>query len=65
MGAEVVMDLAEARAPGGFADVEAVLPRREREERAAAYRRLSGLDVQEVNGRPSLSVRPASLAPSA
>ena len=61
MGAEVMMDLAEARAPGGFADVEAVLPRREREERAAAYRTLSGLDVEDVNGRPSLSVRPASL----
>jgi 2-polyprenyl-6-methoxyphenol hydroxylase-like FAD-dependent oxidoreductase len=64
MGAEVMMDLAEARAPGGFADIEAVLPRREREERAAAYRRLSGLDVEAVNGRPSLSVRPAPLPPA-
>ena len=53
------MDLAEARAPEGFADIEAVLPRREREERAAAYRSLSGLDVEDVNGRPSLSERPA------
>ncbi len=61
MGAEVMMDLAEARAPDGFADIEAVLPRREREERAEAYRRLSGLDVEGVNGRPSLSVPPALL----
>ena len=58
MGAEAMMDLAEARAPGGFTDIEDVLPRREREERAAAYRRLSGLDVDNVNGRPSFSVRP-------
>jgi 5-methylphenazine-1-carboxylate 1-monooxygenase len=64
MGAEVMMDLAEARAPGGFADIEAVLPRREREERAAAYRGLSGLDVEAVNGRPSLSVWPAPLPPA-
>ena len=65
MGAEAMMDIAEERAPLGFADIEAVLPRAEREERAASYRRLSGLEVQGVNERPSYTVRPASAAPPA
>jgi 5-methylphenazine-1-carboxylate 1-monooxygenase len=56
MGAEAMMDLAEARAPEGFADIEAVLPGCEREERAAAYRRMSGLEVQQVNTRSSYAV---------
>jgi 2-polyprenyl-6-methoxyphenol hydroxylase-like FAD-dependent oxidoreductase len=59
MGAEAMLDLAEARAPQGFEDVEAVLPRTEREQLAKGYRRLSGLDVQAVNERASFAVTAA------
>ena len=59
MGAEAMMDLAEARAPQGFADVEVVLPRAEREQLAEGYRHLSGLDVQAVNERASFAVTAA------
>ncbi|MBL6458870.1 flavin-dependent oxidoreductase [Belnapia sp. T6] len=65
MGAEAMMDIAEERAPQGFADIEPVLPRAEREEHAAAYRRLSGLEVEGVNTRPSYDVLAMSLSPPA
>jgi 2-polyprenyl-6-methoxyphenol hydroxylase-like FAD-dependent oxidoreductase len=58
MGAEAMMDLAEARAPQGFADIDAILPRAEREALAGDYRRRSGLDVQAVNERASYTVTP-------
>jgi 2-polyprenyl-6-methoxyphenol hydroxylase-like FAD-dependent oxidoreductase len=59
MGAEAMMDIAQERAPHGFGDIETVFPHGEREERAAAYRRLSGLEVESVNDRPSYTARPA------
>jgi 2-polyprenyl-6-methoxyphenol hydroxylase-like FAD-dependent oxidoreductase len=59
MGAEAMMDIAQERAPHGFKDIETVFPHGEREERAAAYRRLSGLEVESVNGRPSYTARRA------
>lgn len=56
MGAEVMMDIAEERAPDGFADIDNVIPRAEREQRAAAYRQLAGLDVHSVNAGTPYSI---------
>jgi 2-polyprenyl-6-methoxyphenol hydroxylase-like FAD-dependent oxidoreductase len=56
MGAEAMMDLAEARAPQGFTDIDAILPRAEREALAGTYRSRAGLDVQAVNDRASYAV---------
>ncbi len=48
-GPEQVMQLAEERAPGGFDDIEAVIPRVELEEIAARYKLLAGFSTQQVN----------------
>ena len=48
-GPEQVMQLAEERAPGGFDDIEAVIPRTELEEIAARYKLLAGFSQQQVN----------------
>jgi 2-polyprenyl-6-methoxyphenol hydroxylase-like FAD-dependent oxidoreductase len=56
MGAEAMMDLAEARAPQGFTDIDTILPRAEREALAESYCSRSGLDVQAVNYRASYAV---------
>jgi 2-polyprenyl-6-methoxyphenol hydroxylase-like FAD-dependent oxidoreductase len=42
MGAEVMLDLVETRAPRGFDDLETVLPLRERANLAESYRALAG-----------------------
>ena len=49
MGAEVVLDLAETRAPTGFSDLEHVLPSAERARLADDYRRAAGLLAGDVN----------------
>ncbi|MEM9620434.1 MAG: flavin-dependent oxidoreductase [Pseudomonadota bacterium] len=41
-GPEQVMQLAEERAPEGFADIEQVIPLRERQEIAARYKQVAG-----------------------
>ncbi|WP_441247439.1 flavin-dependent oxidoreductase [Kitasatospora sp. McL0602] len=56
-GPEVVMKLAHERAPGGYADIEDVVPLAEREEIAAAYKRTAGFDPALLNERESWSVR--------
>jgi 2-polyprenyl-6-methoxyphenol hydroxylase-like FAD-dependent oxidoreductase len=56
MGAEIVMDLVEERAPNGFTNIDDVLPRAEREQRAADFKKTAGLDAQYLNERPSYSV---------
>ena len=48
-GPEQVMQLAEERAPGGFDDIEAVIPRTELEEIAARYKLLAGFSQRQVN----------------
>lgn len=48
-GPEQVMQLAEERAPGGFADIHDVIPRAELEEIAARYKQAAGFAVQQVN----------------
>ncbi|NUP80325.1 MAG: flavin-dependent oxidoreductase [Nonomuraea sp.] len=59
MGPEVVMKLAHERAPGGFDDVEKVVPYAERAEIAASYKRTAGFDPASLNERPSWSVTPS------
>jgi 2-polyprenyl-6-methoxyphenol hydroxylase-like FAD-dependent oxidoreductase len=47
-GPEQVMQMAEERAPDGFADIEAVIPLSEREAIAARYKQVAGFDRQSV-----------------
>jgi 2-polyprenyl-6-methoxyphenol hydroxylase-like FAD-dependent oxidoreductase len=54
-GPDLVLDMAEARAPGGFDDIEAVFPHAERAEIAAHYKRLAGFEPATLNARPSLN----------
>ncbi|WP_198378320.1 flavin-dependent oxidoreductase [Neoroseomonas rubea] len=54
-GPDIVLDIAEARAPGGFADIEAIMPQAERAEIAAHYKRLAGFEPATLNARPSLA----------
>ena len=54
-GPDSVLDIAEARAPDGFADIETVMPHAERAEIAAHYKRLAGFEPSTLNARPSLT----------
>ncbi|NRQ38287.1 flavin-dependent oxidoreductase [Nonomuraea sp. NN258] len=60
-GPEVILKLAHERAPGGFTDIEQVIPLAEREEIALHYKRLAGFEPATLNARPSWTVgdRPA------
>jgi len=49
-------DLVEERAPDGFEELTDVITDQELEEIAAEYKQVAGLDVEQVNNRPSLSV---------
>lgn len=61
-GPEQVMQLAETRAPDGFAHVHDVLSPAELEEVASNYKRLAGFDPEALNRRPSLTpARPTGL----
>jgi 2-polyprenyl-6-methoxyphenol hydroxylase-like FAD-dependent oxidoreductase len=50
-GPEQVMQLAEERAPDGFADVHDIIPRQELEDIAARYKQIAGFSVEQVNRR--------------
>ena len=50
-GPEVVMQLAEERAPEGFADIDAVIPRSELEEIANRYKAIAGFDRDRLNAK--------------
>ncbi|HZT52509.1 MAG TPA: flavin-dependent oxidoreductase [Stellaceae bacterium] len=56
-GPEIVMQMAEERAPQGFARIEEVIPRAELEEVARSFKQAAGFDPETLNRRPSLSVR--------
>lgn len=58
-GPEKCMELAETRAPGGFGRVKDVFAPGELQELSGRYKRIAGFDPALLNGRPSLSVRPA------
>jgi 5-methylphenazine-1-carboxylate 1-monooxygenase len=53
-GPEIVMQMAEDRAPQGFARIEDVIPRRELEEISESFKRAAGFDPETLNRRPSL-----------
>jgi 2-polyprenyl-6-methoxyphenol hydroxylase-like FAD-dependent oxidoreductase len=54
-GPEQVMQLAETRAPQGFANIHDVIPPQELEATAGAYKALAGFDREALNARASLS----------
>lgn len=51
-GPEQVMQMAEERAPGGFADIDTVIPFAERDEISQRYKRLAGFDKQSLAAAP-------------
>jgi 5-methylphenazine-1-carboxylate 1-monooxygenase len=53
LGPEAAMQLAEERAPNGFARVEDVIPQHELDVIARSFATAAGLDVETVNHRPS------------
>ena len=57
VGPEQVMEIAEQRAPDGFADVSEVMTPQEMAAISERYRRTAGFDPASLNARPSLSVR--------
>jgi 2-polyprenyl-6-methoxyphenol hydroxylase-like FAD-dependent oxidoreductase len=50
-GPEVVMQMAEERAPQGFTDIDAVIPRTELEEIANRYKTIAGFDRDRLNAQ--------------
>ncbi|MGW9629575.1 flavin-dependent oxidoreductase [Agromyces sp. NPDC055520] len=56
MGPEQVMQLAYERAPGGFGDIELVVPYAERAEIANRYKAAAGFVPELLNERASLTV---------
>ncbi len=57
-GPEKCMELAEARAPGGFDRVEDVFAPGELQQLSSRYQRIAGFDPALLNDRPSLTVSP-------
>jgi len=51
-GPEVVVRIAEDRAPHGFDDIEQVIPRSELEQISARYKQVAGFDLAAVNRAP-------------
>ena len=48
------MQLAEQRAPDGFARIADVLSAEELAEAAAGYKRIAGFDREQLNNRPPI-----------
>jgi 2-polyprenyl-6-methoxyphenol hydroxylase-like FAD-dependent oxidoreductase len=59
LGLEAVLQMAEERAPGGFASIADVLTRDELETTALSFKKAAGLDVDTVNARDSVVELPA------
>jgi 2-polyprenyl-6-methoxyphenol hydroxylase-like FAD-dependent oxidoreductase len=58
-GLEAVLQLAEERAPDGFADIADVLTQEELESTAVNFKKAAGLDLETVNSRESIVELPA------
>jgi 2-polyprenyl-6-methoxyphenol hydroxylase-like FAD-dependent oxidoreductase len=50
-GPDQVLQIAEERAPGGFAHIHDVIPQEELEAIAARYKQVAGFSTQQVNRR--------------
>nr|WP_314069708.1 flavin-dependent oxidoreductase [uncultured Roseococcus sp.] len=57
LGPDLILEEVHRRAPGGFADLDAVISRQELEETSANYKKLAGFDPALLNERESWSVR--------
>ena len=57
-GLESVLQLAEERAPDGFANIADVLTQEELQSTAINFKRAAGLDLETVNGRESIVLLP-------
>jgi 5-methylphenazine-1-carboxylate 1-monooxygenase len=55
-GPEIVMQMAEERAPKGFSSIDEIIPRHELESIARSFKVAAGFDPEILNKRPSLSV---------
>jgi 5-methylphenazine-1-carboxylate 1-monooxygenase len=55
-GPSVIMDMAEERAPNGFANIEDVIPRRELEEISRSFKVAAGFEPEDLNRRASFAV---------
>src|SRR5690606_13437267 len=53
-GPDQVMQIVEERCAGVFNDISEVLTRQELEEIAEQYKQFAGMQVQELNDRPSI-----------
>jgi 2-polyprenyl-6-methoxyphenol hydroxylase-like FAD-dependent oxidoreductase len=56
-GPEIVMQMAEERAPGGFSNIEDIIPRHELEDVSLSFKKAAGFDPETVNTRPSYNVK--------
>jgi 2-polyprenyl-6-methoxyphenol hydroxylase-like FAD-dependent oxidoreductase len=54
-GADIILDILEERAPGGYDDIEKVLPYSEREEIALRYKKMAGFDLKKLNDSPPIA----------
>ena len=55
-GPEIVMQMAEERAPSGFDNIEEVIPRSELETIARDFKVTAGIEPQALNARRSYTV---------
>jgi 2-polyprenyl-6-methoxyphenol hydroxylase-like FAD-dependent oxidoreductase len=55
-GPEIVMQMAEERAPNGFSNIDTIIPYAEREQIALSFKQLAGFDPKGLNARPSVNV---------
>lgn len=53
-GPDKVLDVVAERAPNGFAEIDTILPRSEREDMAARYKAIAGFEADALNARPSI-----------
>ena len=53
-GPDRILDIVAERAPEGFDDIEAVMPRAERQAFADGYKKTAGMDVAALNARPAI-----------
>ena len=58
-GPSIIMDMAEERAPNGFADIDDVIPRQELAEIALSFKVAAGFDPESLNKRASFDVKRA------